>query len=48
METKQLGHSCLSSPCVKAQNSEENKALPVSRVLIKLPVCEHLAVLQED
>lgn len=48
METKQLGHSCLSSPCVKAQNSEENKALPVSRVLIKLPVCEQLAVLQED
>lgn len=48
METKQLGHSCLSSPCVKAQNSGENKTSPVSGVLIKSPVCEQLAVLQED
>lgn len=48
METKQLGHSCLSSPCVKAQNTEENKALPVSRLLIKSPVCKQLAVLQGD
>lgn len=48
METKQLGHTCLSCPCVKAQNSGENKALPVNRVLIKSPVCEQLAVLQED
>lgn len=32
METKQLGHSCPSSPRVKAENSGENKALPVSRV----------------
>lgn len=47
-ETKQLGPSCVGSPCVKAQNSGENKALPVSRVLIKSPVCEQLAVLQED
>lgn len=48
METKQLGPSCLSSPCVKAQNSGDNKASPVSGVLIKSPVCEQLAVLQED
>lgn len=48
METKQLGHSCVGSPCVKAQNSEENKVLPVSAVLIKSPVCKQLAVLQDD
>lgn len=48
METKQLGPSCLSSPCVKAQNRGDTKASPVSRVLIKSTVCEQLTVLQED
>lgn len=48
METKQLGPSCLCSPSVKAQNSGEDKASPVKGVLIKSPVCEQLAALQED
>lgn len=48
METKQLGHTCLSSHCVRAQKSGEKKTLPVSRTLIKLLVCEQLVVLLED
>ena len=52
METKQLGHTRLSSHCVRAQKkSGEGKkptTLPVSRVLIKLPVCEQLVALPED
>lgn len=50
METKQLGHTCLSSHCVRAQKSGggKKKTLPVSRVLIKLLVCEQLVVLLED